>query len=41
MTEDSTVNFEGGSAEPLTEGFGESPYKRRQEEPRIRIGLGP
>ena len=37
MTEDSTVNFEGGSAEPLTEGVGESPYKRRREEPRINI----
>ena len=30
MTEESTVNFDGGSAEPLTEGVGESPYKRRR-----------
>jgi len=37
MTEDSTVNFEAGSAEPLTEGVDESPYKRRHEEPRINI----
>ena len=27
LSEDSTVNFEGSSAEPLTEGVGESPYK--------------
>ena len=37
LTEDSTVNFEGGSAEPLVEGVGESPYKRRREEPRLNI----
>ncbi len=37
MTEESTVNFDGGSAEPLTEGVGESPYKRRREEPRLNI----
>jgi hypothetical protein len=37
MTEDSTVNFDGGSSEPLTEGVGESPYKRRREEPIINI----
>ncbi len=37
MTEDSTVNFDGGAAEPLPEGVGESPYKRRREEPRLNI----
>ena len=37
MTEESTVDFDGGSAEPLTEGVGESPYKRRREEPRLNI----
>ena len=37
MTEDSTVNFDGGAAEPLTEGQGESSHKRRREEPRLNI----
>ena len=37
MTEDSTVNFDGGAAESLPEGVGESPYKRRREEPRLNI----
>jgi len=37
ITEDLTVIFDGGSAEPLTEGVGESPYKRRREEPRLNI----
>ena len=37
MTEDSTVNFDGGAAEPLTEGQGESSHKRIREEPRLNI----
>ena len=37
LTEESTVNFEGGSAEPPVEVVGESPYKRRREEPRLNI----
>ena len=37
MTENSTVDFDGDSSELLTEGVGESPYKRRREEPITNI----